>query len=88
MLKKHISDPKLFAFYDYLMSFFTCCTVKEVPAIIGTSVFIDSHKGGTCYAQGSPQMLPNKLEKAIERNGGRMIYRHMVDEILIDDGQA
>jgi len=88
VLKKHISDPKLIGFYDYLMSFFTCCTVKEVPAIIGTSMFIDSHLGGACYAQGSPQMLPNKLEKSIERNGGQMLYRHMVDEILIEDGQA
>jgi len=88
VLKKHIRDPKLIAFYDYLMSFFTCCTVKEVPAIIGTSMFIDSHVGGACYAQGSPQMLPNKLEKSIERNGGQMLYRHMVDEILIEEGQA
>jgi phytoene dehydrogenase-like protein len=88
LLRKHISDPKLIAFYDYLMSFFTCCTVKEVPAIIGTSMFIDAHLGGACYAQGSPQMLPNKLEKSIERNGGQMLYRNMVDEILIERGQA
>ena len=88
VLKKHISDPKLIAFYDYLMSFFTCCTVREVPAIIGTSMFVDSHIGGACYAQGSPQMLPNKLEKSIERNGGQMLYRHMVDEILIENGEA
>ncbi|MGW8322222.1 MAG: FAD-dependent oxidoreductase, partial [Thermodesulfobacteriota bacterium] len=88
MLTKHISDPKLVGFYDYLMSFFTCCSVKEVPAIIGNSMFIDSHLGGACYARGSPQMLPNKLEKSIERNGGQMLYRHMVDEILIKDGQA
>jgi carotene isomerase len=88
MLKKHVSDPKLIGFYDYLMSFFTCCSVKEVPAIIGNSMFIDSHLGGACYAQGSPQMLPNKLEKSIERNGGQMLYRHMVDEILIEGGQA
>jgi NADPH-dependent glutamate synthase beta subunit-like oxidoreductase len=88
MLAKHISDPKLIGFYDYLMSFFTCCPVKEVPAIIGTAMFIDSHLGGACYARGSPQMLPNKLEKSIEGNGGQMLYRHMVDEILIEDGQA
>jgi phytoene dehydrogenase-like protein len=88
MLTKHVSDPKLIGFYDYLMSFFTCCSVKEVPAIIGNSMFIDSHLGGACYALGSPQMLPNKLEKSIERNGGQMLYRHLVDEILIEDGQA
>ncbi len=88
VLKRHIQDPKLIAFYDYLMSFFTCCRVNEVPAIIGTSMFIDCHLGGACYALGSPQMLPNKLEKCIERHGGQMLYRHMVDEILIEDGQA
>ena len=88
VLKKHISDPKLIAFYDYLMSFFTCCPVSEVPAILATSMFIDSHLGGACYAQGSPQMLPNKLERSIEKNGGQILYRHLVDEILIQDGRA
>lgn len=88
ILKRHIRDARLIAFYDYLMSFFTCCSVREVPAIIGTTMFIDCHLGGACYAKGSPQMLPNKLEKSIERNGGQMLYRHMVDEILIDRGQA
>ncbi len=88
LLKKHISDPDLIAFYDYLMSFFTCCNVDEAPAIIATSMFIDSHKNGACYAQGSPQMLPNKLEKTIEENGGQMLYRHLVDEVLIENGRA
>jgi len=88
VMKKHIRDPKLIGFFDYLISFFTCCTVDEVPAIIATTMFVDSHIGGACYAQGSPQMLPNKLEAALEKNGGKMLYRHMVDEILIEDGKA
>ncbi len=88
ILRKHVNDPELIAFYDYLMRFFTCCNVTEAPAIIGTSMFIDSHLGGACYAQGSPQMLPNKLEKVIEENGGHILYRHLVDEILIENGTA
>jgi len=39
--------------------------------------------GGACYPSGSPQMLPNKLEKAIERYGGQVVYRQKVEEILI-----
>ncbi len=88
LLKKHISDPKVTAFFDYLMRFFTCCEVSEVPAIIATGMFIDTHLGGSTYAQGSPQMLPNKLEKSIEENGGQILYHHMVDEIIIENGIA
>jgi len=88
IMKKHVKDPELIAFFNYLMAFFTCCNVDEVPAIIATSMFVDSHLGGACYAEGSPQMLPNKLEKAIEDNGGMLLYRHMVDEILIENGEA
>lgn len=33
-------------------------------------------------------MLPNKIEKAFERLGGQALYRTLVDEILIHDGQA
>ena len=49
-------------------------------------MFMGSHLGGACYAQGSPQMLPNKLEAALEKNGGQILYRHMVDEVLIEAG--
>jgi len=33
-------------------------------------------------------MLSNKMERAIERYGGHILYRHMVDEILISQGKA
>ena len=33
-------------------------------------------------------MLPNTIEKAFERYGGQVLYRQMVDEILIQNGTA
>jgi hypothetical protein len=33
-------------------------------------------------------MLPNMIEKAFERDGGHTLYRRLVDEILIKNGQA
>ncbi len=51
-------------------------------------IFMNIHLGGTCYPAGSPQMLPNKLEKALEKYGGQIAYRKMVDEILIWKGEA
>ena len=88
VLNKHVTDPRLVAFFDLLMWFFTCTTAKESPAIVANSLFMDTHQGGACYALGSPQMLPNTLEKAIEKNGGQILYRHLVDEILIEKGTA
>ncbi len=88
IINKHISDPKVLGFFDYVTGLFTQCNTTESPAILGATMFIDNHVGGACYPSGSPQMLPNKLEKAIEKNGGKVIYRELVDEILIYRGKA
>jgi len=88
ILKKYITDPKLMGFFDFMTATFTCCNVAESPAMLGVTMFIENHVGGACYPSGSPQMLPNKLEKAIEKFGGQVIYRQMVNEILIWQGRA
>ncbi len=83
IINKHINDPKVLCFFDFITGLFTQCNTTESPALLGATMFIDNHVGGACYPSGSPQMLPNKLEKAIEKNGGKVIYRELVDEILI-----
>jgi carotene isomerase len=88
ILKKYITDPKLMGFFDFMTATFTCCNVSESPSLLGVTMFIENHVGGACYPSGSPQMLPNKLEKAIEKFGGQVVYRKMVDEILIWQGRA
>jgi len=88
ILKKYISDPKLMAIFDFLTGTYTCCNTTESPALLGATMFIDNHVGGACYPAGSPQMLPNKLEKSIESNGGQVVYREVVEEILIWQGKA
>jgi len=88
LLRKYITDPKTADFFDFLVASCTTCTVKESPASMVLAIFMNIHLGGTCYPSGSPQMLPNKLEKAIEKFGGQIVYRKMVDEILIWNGKA
>ncbi len=88
ILKKYITDPKLMGLFDFLTGTYTCCNVTESPALLAATMFIDNHVGGACYPSGSPQMLPNKLEKAIEKCGGHVVYREMVEEILIWQGKA
>ncbi len=88
ILKKYITDPKLMGFFDFMTATFTCCNVSESPSLLGVTMFIENHVGGACYPSGSPQMLPNKLEKAIEKFGGQVVYRQLVEEILIWQGRA
>jgi len=88
VMKKYITDPKLMCFFDFLTGTYTCCNVTESPALLAATMFIDNHVGGACYPSGSPQMLPNILEKAIEKFGGQILYRTLVEEILIWQGAA
>lgn len=87
-LEQYVSDRDLIGFFDMLMATMFCCTTEELPLLLGSIIMVDTHVGGACYPAGSPQMLPNKLEKALEKNGGRILYRHLVEEILIHDGAA
>ena len=88
IIKKFFDDEVLIAYFDMLARTFSYCMANETPALATATMFADNHIGGAYYPAGSPQMLPNKMEKAIERFGGQILYRHMVDEILMSDGSA
>ncbi len=88
LLDKYITDPKVSDFFDFLVASCTTCNVSESPAAIVLAIFMNIHLGGTFYPSGSPQMLPNKLEKALEKYGGQIAHRKSVDEILIWKGDA
>jgi len=85
---RFFTDPQVIAFFDMLTRTFSYVDANETPAILSTTMFTDNHEGGAYYPAGSPQTLSNKLEKAIERYGGQILYRHLVDEILISRGRA
>ena len=88
LFKRFFTDRKIVDFFDMLTRTFSYVDADECPAILSVTMFADNHIGGAYYPAGSPQMLSNKLEKAVERYGGEILYRHLVDEILITDGTA
>ncbi|NVM29619.1 MAG: FAD-dependent oxidoreductase [Candidatus Helarchaeota archaeon] len=81
-------DPKVKTFFDFLLSLMLTTKVEETPALLAIGVFVIAFHGGASYPQGSPQMLPNALERAFERLGGTALYRHKVEEILIENKKA
>ncbi|HEY9088302.1 MAG TPA: NAD(P)-binding protein [Anaerolineaceae bacterium] len=88
LLDRYFHTPEVINFFDKLCSAYCYCTADETPAVLAATMFLDNHIGGVYYPAGGAQMLPNKIEKAFERLGGQVLYRHLVDEILIHDGQA
>jgi len=88
LLKKYFHTPEIFNFFDKLCSAYSYTTAEETPAVLAATMFIDNHIGGVYYPAGGAQMLPNVIEKAFEQNGGQVLYRQLVDEILIEDGKA
>ncbi|TFF89425.1 MAG: FAD-binding protein, partial [Promethearchaeota archaeon] len=80
-------DPRVKTFFDLLLSLMLTTKVEETPILLAAAIFMISFHGGACYPQGSPQALPNALERALERNDGSILYRHMVEKILIDDNK-
>ncbi len=88
VFEKFFTDRKVVDFFDMLTRTFSYVDADECPAVLSITMFADNHIGGAYYPSGSPQMLSNKLERAIERYGGEILYRHLVDEILITDGRA
>ena len=88
ILKQFITDPEVMAFFNMLTCTYCYTTAAETPALLSAAMFVDNHEEGVYYPSGSPQMLSNKLEKTIERDGGQVVCRHRVEEILIRDGKA
>lgn len=88
LLKNYFHTPEIFDFFDKLCSAYSYTTAEETPAVLAATMFLDNHIGGVYYPAGGAQMLPNTIEKAFERYGGHVLYRQLVDEILIQNGEA
>jgi prolycopene isomerase len=88
LLKNYFHTPGIFNFFDKLCSAYSYTTAEETPAVMAATMFIDNHIGGVYFPAGGAQMLPNTIEKAFERYGGHVLYRQLVDEILIQNGEA
>ena len=84
MMKPFIADSKVRTFFDKLTSTYCYTTVKETPAVLAATMFVDNHVGGAYYPAGSAMALAARLEKAVEGKGGRFLYRTKAVKILGD----
>jgi prolycopene isomerase len=87
-LGSRIKSHKLLNFYDKLCASYAYINMRETPAIMALTMFTDNHVGGTHYIATSAQTYSNTLEKAIERNGGTVLYKRKVEQILFEEDRA
>lgn len=88
VLDLYVKDKEIEGLFDLLIATCYCTKIEETPLLMSAAIVWEAFYGGAIYPSGSPQMLPNTIEKALEKYGGQMLYRHLVEEILIKDGAA
>lgn len=74
LLRRFTTSPDVMHFFDKLTSTYCYTTMEETPAIMAVTMFVENHRSGSYYIQGSTQVYAGKLEKAIEKYGGTMHY--------------
>ncbi|MBN2155303.1 MAG: NAD(P)-binding protein [Candidatus Lokiarchaeota archaeon] len=83
--KPYLKSQKLKEFFDMLYAGYSYTSTDETPALMALTMLTDNHTGGPGYIAGGAQVYSNKLEHAIEKYRGTMLYRHKVENILMDN---
>ncbi|NTW28873.1 MAG: FAD-dependent oxidoreductase [Coriobacteriia bacterium] len=78
LMRPYVRNAEVRQFFNKLTSTYCYTTMKETPAILVATMFVDNHVGGSYYPASSPMALVARMEKAIEKNGGVMRYRDRV----------
>ena len=86
LMRRFVSSEKVIEFFNKLTSTYCYTLLDETPAILAVTMFMDNHHGGSYYPLGSTQQLPGKLEKALERFGGDILYNTKAIQLLFKDG--
>ena len=82
LIKPFVADPKARAFFDKLTSTYCYTTMRETPAVLAATMFVDNHVGGAYYPAGSAMALAARLEKAVEAKGGRFLYGVKAERLI------
>lgn len=87
LLRRFTKSKEVMQFFDKLTSTYSYITMKETPAIMATTMFVENYRSGSYYIHGSTQVYTGKLEEAIEKCGGTLHYSASVKKLEIDGGR-
>jgi all-trans-retinol 13,14-reductase len=63
-------------------------SAEETPASSALTAVVSYYLYGGYFPKGGAQNFANALKEVVEKNGGRVLTRHKVEEILIEKGKV
>jgi C-3',4' desaturase CrtD len=84
-----LTDRRLKTFLDMQLKLYSQVDADETALLYAaTALGVSQEPQGLYHLQGSMQALSDKLVQALERDGGKLLMRHTVQRILIENSQT
>lgn len=82
-------DRRLKTFLDLQLKLYSQVNADETALLYAaTALGVSQAPQGLFHLQGSMQVLSDRLTAALKRDGGKLLLRHSVERILVDQGQV
>jgi C-3',4' desaturase CrtD len=82
-------NQRLRTFLDLQLKLYSQVTASETALLYAaTALGVSQTPQGLYHLQGSMQVLSDRLVASLERDGGKLLMRHSVEEILMKDNDA
>jgi C-3',4' desaturase CrtD len=83
------SDRRLRTFLDLQLKLYSQVDAEETALLYAaTALSVSQSPQGLYHLQGSMQVLSDRLVSALERDGGKLLMRHTVEQIKVKNGKA
>ncbi|KAL9399797.1 hypothetical protein Peur_008758 [Populus x canadensis] len=86
--RKYIKDPELLSFIDAECFIVSTVNALQTPMINAGMVLCDRHFGGINYPVGGVGGIAKSLSKGLIDQGGEILYRVNVTNIILEHGKA
>jgi C-3',4' desaturase CrtD len=83
------SDRRLRTFLDLQLKLYSQVNAEETALLYAaTALSVSQLPQGLFHLQGSMQVLSDRLVQSLERDGGKLLMRHTVEKITVENNQA
>ncbi len=83
------NDYRLRTFLDLQLKLYSQVNAEETALLYAaTALSVSQLPQGLFHLQGSMQVLSDRLVQALERDGGKLLMRHTVENIQVENNQA
>ncbi len=83
------NDQRLRTFLDLQLKLYSQVSAEETALLYAaTALAVSQEPQGLFHLKGSMQVLSDYLMEALERDGGKLLMRHSVEHIKVENGKA